>query len=65
VIVITGATGNTGKPATEAQVAGGATVRVIGRDGKKLEPFVQKGAEAFVGDVEDTAAAPSNALVMA
>jgi len=53
VIVITGATGNTGKPATEALLAGGATVRVIGRDGKKLEPFVQKGAEAFVGDVED------------
>lgn len=53
MIVITGAAGNTGKPATEALLAGGANVRVIGRDGKKLEPFVQKGAEAFVGNVED------------
>ena len=53
MIVITGATGNTGKPATEELLAGGATVRVIGRDGKRLEPLVQKGAETFVGDVED------------
>lgn len=54
--VITGATGNTGKPAAEALLAKGEKVRVIGRDPKKLEPFVQKGAEAFVGNVEDEAA---------
>jgi uncharacterized protein YbjT (DUF2867 family) len=56
MIVITGATGNTGRPAAEALLAKGDKVRVIGRDAKKLEPLVQKGAEAFVGSVEDTAA---------
>src|ERR1700680_1340709 len=53
--VITGATGNTGKPAAEALLAKGEKVRVIGADAKKPEPFVQKGAEAFVGSVEDPA----------
>ncbi len=56
MIVITGATGNTGRPAAEALLAKGDKVRVIGRDAKKLEPRVQKGAEAFVGSVEDAAA---------
>jgi uncharacterized protein YbjT (DUF2867 family) len=55
MIVITGATGNTGKPAVEALLARGEKVRVIGRDAKKLEPFTQKGAEAFVGNAEDAA----------
>ncbi len=55
MIVITGATGNTGKPAAEALLAKGEKVRVIGRDASKLQPFVQKGAEAFVGGVEDPA----------
>jgi uncharacterized protein YbjT (DUF2867 family) len=53
MIVITGATGNTGKPAAEALLTKGEKVRVIGRDAKKLEPLVQKGAEAFVGNAED------------
>jgi len=56
MIVITGATGNTGRPAAEALLAKGDKVRVIGRDAKRLEPLVQKGAEAFVGSVEDAAA---------
>jgi uncharacterized protein YbjT (DUF2867 family) len=55
MIVITGATGNTGKPAAEALLAKGEKVRVIGRDAKKLESLVQKGAEAFVGNAEDAA----------
>jgi len=55
MIVITGATGNTGRPAVEALLAKGQKVRVIGRDAKKLEPFVQKGAEAFVGSAQDAA----------
>ncbi len=55
MIVITGATGNTGKPAAEALLAKGEKIRVIGRDASKLQPFVQKGAEAFVGTVEDPA----------
>jgi uncharacterized protein YbjT (DUF2867 family) len=61
MIVITGATGNTGKAVAEALLAKGEKVRVIGRDSKKLEPFVQKGAQVFVGDVED-AGAMSKAL---
>jgi uncharacterized protein YbjT (DUF2867 family) len=55
MIAITGATGNTGKPAAEALLANGEKVRVIGRDPQKLEALVQKGAEAFVGNVEDAA----------
>jgi uncharacterized protein YbjT (DUF2867 family) len=55
VIVITGATGKTGRPTAEALLAGGEKVRVIGRDAKRLEPLVQKGAEAFVGNAEDAA----------
>jgi len=55
MIVITGATGNTGKPAAEALLAKGEKIRVIGRDASKLQPFVQKGAEPFVGIVEDAA----------
>src|ERR1700691_6067331 len=55
MIVITGATGNTGKPAVQALLATGEKVRVIGRDAKKLDAFAQKGAEAFVGNAEDAA----------
>jgi uncharacterized protein YbjT (DUF2867 family) len=55
VIVITGATGKTGRPTAEALLAGGEKVRVIGRDAKRLEPLVQKGAEAFVGNAQDAA----------
>jgi len=55
MIAITGATGNTGKNAVETLLAKGEKVRVIGRDSKKLEPFAKKGAEAFVGDVENAA----------
>ncbi|MGC2280483.1 MAG: NmrA family NAD(P)-binding protein [Candidatus Acidiferrales bacterium] len=55
MIVITGATGHTGKPAAEALLAKGEKVRVIGRDAKKLDALVQKGAEALVGNVEDPA----------
>jgi uncharacterized protein YbjT (DUF2867 family) len=55
MIVITGATGHTGRPAAEALIAKGEKVRAVGRDAKKLEPFVHKGAEAFVGNVEDVA----------
>lgn len=53
MIVVTGATGNTGKPAVEALLAKGEKVRVIGRDAFKLEPFLKHGAEPFVGSVED------------
>src|SRR6202166_4033615 len=54
--VITGATGHTGMVAAEKLLATGAKVRVVGRDAKRLERFSQKGAEAFVADMMDTAA---------
>jgi len=55
MIVITGATGNTGRVAVQALLASGEKVRAIGRQAKKLEPWRQKGAEAFVGNAEDAA----------
>src|SRR6185295_17497911 len=54
--VIAGATGNTGSVVAEKLLAKGEKVRVIGRDAKRLEPFVRKGAEAFIAHVEDAAA---------
>src|SRR4029077_12761610 len=53
MIVATGATGRTGRTATEALLAKGEKVRVVGRDAKRLAPFVELGAEPFVGNVED------------
>jgi uncharacterized protein YbjT (DUF2867 family) len=55
VIVVTGATGRTGRAATEALRAKGEKVRVVGRDAKKLTTLVELGAEPFVGSVEDVA----------
>ena len=54
--VITGATGNTGSEVTKKLLAQGEQVRVVGRSAKRLEPFVKKGAEAFVADITDTGA---------
>lgn len=53
MIVVTGATGNTAKPAVEALLASGETLRVVGRDAGTLQPFVERGAEAAVGNLED------------
>lgn len=53
MIVITGATGNTGSVATEALLSKGEKIRVIGRDASKLERFSAKGAEPFVANVEN------------
>ncbi len=53
---ITGATGNTGRVIAEWLLEAGQLVRVIGRSAERLQPFVQKGAEAFVGVAEDAAA---------
>ena len=54
--VITGATGHTGNEVAEKLLAKGEQVRVVGRSAKRLEPFVKKGAEAFVADITDTGA---------
>ena len=53
--VITGATGNTGKEITEALLAAGKSVVVIGRSADKLKEFTSKGAVAAVGSLEDEA----------
>jgi uncharacterized protein YbjT (DUF2867 family) len=55
MIVITGATGHTGKPAAEALLAKGEKVRAIGRRAINLDPLTQKGAEPFFGNAEDAA----------
>ena len=54
--VITGATGHTGNKVAEKLLAQGKQVRVVGRDAKRLEPFVKKGAESLVVDITDTGA---------
>jgi uncharacterized protein YbjT (DUF2867 family) len=56
MIVVTGATGHTGKVVAAVLLAKGEKIRVVGRDEAKLQPFVQKGAEAFVGSVDNPAA---------
>lgn len=52
--VITGATGNIGSKIAWNLLNRGHKVRVIGRELTKLQPFVTKGAEAAVGNLEDT-----------
>jgi uncharacterized protein YbjT (DUF2867 family) len=52
--VILGATGNTGSVVARKLLDGGKKVRVVGRDSKKLAPYVSRGAEAFAADVLDT-----------
>lgn len=53
MIVVTGASGRTGRRVAETLLARGKSVRVIGRDAGRLAPLVELGAEAAVGSVED------------
>lgn len=53
MIVVTGASGRTGRIVTKNLCAKGKAVRVIGRDAARLAPLVDIGAEAAVGSVED------------
>lgn len=53
MLVITGATGNIGSKITMNLLKQGRKVRVIGRDATRLQPFVDEGAEAAVGDLTD------------
>ncbi|MFN8259279.1 MAG: NmrA family NAD(P)-binding protein [Bacteroidales bacterium] len=48
--VITGATGNTGKPITLSLLNAGKKVRIISRNAAKAKEFTDKGAELFIGD---------------
>ncbi|HKM83997.1 MAG TPA: NAD(P)H-binding protein [Candidatus Acidoferrum sp.] len=53
---ILGATGNIGSVISKALLKKGEKVRVVGRSAGRLQPFVQRGAEAFVGNVADAQA---------
>ena len=53
---ILGATGNIGSVITQELLEQGEKVRVVGRNAARLQPFVQRGAEAFVANVKDAAA---------
>ena len=53
MIVVTGATGRTGRQVTELLLAKGEQVRAVGRDGDKLAPLVRLGAEPLVVNVAD------------
>lgn len=56
MIVVTGATGNTGRRIAEALSAEGKKVRAVGRDAKRLKSLVDQGAEAMVGSLDDSGA---------
>lgn len=53
---VLGASGNIGSVITKMLLEKGEKVRVVGRNAARLHPFVQKGAEPFVGDVMDAEA---------
>jgi len=54
--VVIGATGNTGSVVANRLLDQGKKVRVVGRSAERLQPFVARGAEAFVADISDQAA---------
>ena len=56
IYVILGARGNTGSIVANVLLAKGKKVRVVGRDPKRLQRFVDKGAEAFIADMGDATA---------
>jgi uncharacterized protein YbjT (DUF2867 family) len=54
--VIVGSSGNTGSIIANSLLSNGEKVRVIGRDARRLQRFVDKGAEAFTAGLSDVAA---------
>jgi uncharacterized protein YbjT (DUF2867 family) len=56
VYAILGASGNTGAIISDSLLSKGKKVRVMGREGGRLQRFVRKGAEAFTADMSDAAA---------
>jgi uncharacterized protein YbjT (DUF2867 family) len=56
MFVVTGATGNTGSVVANHLLDQKKTVRVIGRSKERLQPLIDRGAEAFVGDLSDQTA---------
>ena len=53
---VLGATGHIGSVITRRLLEKGEKVRAVGRSTARLQPLVQRGAEAFIGDVNDPAA---------
>src|SRR5437016_8994179 len=53
IFALTGATGNIGSVLTETLLSRGYQIRAIGRSRERLQPLVDKGAEALVGSLED------------
>lgn len=53
MFTVIGATGNTGRVVADHLLAAGRPVRVVGRSEERLAAFVERGAEAAVGDVSD------------
>jgi uncharacterized protein YbjT (DUF2867 family) len=51
--VITGATGNTGKPIALSLLEAGKKVRIISRNAEKAKELTEQGAELFSGDTSD------------
>ena len=56
IYVILGATGNTGSIVANFLLSKGKKVRVVGRDSGRLQPYVDKGAEAVTATVSDAIA---------
>jgi len=54
--VILGGGGNTGSIVANFLLSNGQRVRVVGRDPRRVQGFVRKGAEAFTADMSDAAA---------
>jgi uncharacterized protein YbjT (DUF2867 family) len=50
---VLGATGHIGSVITRRLLEKGEKVRVVGRSTSRLQPLIQKGAEPFIGDVND------------
>ncbi len=53
--VVTGASGNTGSVVARTLLESGKQVRVIGRNAEHLRPFTERGAEAVIADISDSA----------
>jgi len=53
MLVITGASGHIGSQAADLLLKRGERVRVVGRRAEALQPFIDRGAEAAVGDLLD------------
>src|ERR1041385_2359907 len=54
LVAVTGASGNIGRVLVERLLRVQVSVRVIGRSRDKLAPFVARGAEERVGDLQDS-----------